>query len=119
MTETIADRIERLRAHAGLTLEKLDALSGLSAGHASQIVRGRTESPRDKTLRAIARTLGAEPAWLSYGAGEEPGGDDVRAAVHAAGRRRRHAVKVAMATGGRSGRARPVPHAQRRGGPER
>jgi hypothetical protein len=83
--DTVAARIESLRGHVPkLTLEELDALSGLSTGHTSQIIRGRTQRPDDETLEKLAVVLGTTKLFLAYGVGRAPGKRKVLGAVAAA-----------------------------------
>lgn len=59
----VGQRIRALREAAGLTLEKLAFEAGLDKGHLSRLERG-LQSPRLKTLRAIAERLGVDVAAL-------------------------------------------------------
>ena len=110
--ETLVDRLGRLIAYVeDLTLEALDELAELGTGHTSQIMRGRTAMPREATLRKLSTTLGTNPAWLAYGAGDEPSADKVRRSVRTArkgvGGSGRHPTKVRAGGHARKGQRPP------------
>ena len=91
--ETIGDRLARLVAVAGLGLEELDRLAGLSPGHSGQVVRGHKSKLRVATAIAIASVFGVSAEYLANGTGQSPATLSVRRAVTKA--RFAHAAKVA------------------------
>jgi transcriptional regulator with XRE-family HTH domain len=59
----VGRRIKRLRGEQGLTLKMVEAKSGVSATHVSEIERGET-IPTIKALTRIARALGKRTAFF-------------------------------------------------------
>ncbi len=59
----VGRRIKRLRGEQNLTLKMVEAASGVSATHVSEIERGET-IPTVKALSRIARALGKRPAFF-------------------------------------------------------
>lgn len=59
----IGQRIKRLRNEKSLTLKMVEAASGMSATHVSEIERGETV-PTIGALERIARALGRSAAWF-------------------------------------------------------
>lgn len=60
--KTLAQNIEALRKHRGWTQLQLEAKSGVSQSHISNIVRGENDASTAK-IDAIAEAFGI-PAWL-------------------------------------------------------
>jgi transcriptional regulator with XRE-family HTH domain len=61
--DELGRRIRKVRIERRMTLKQVEAGSGLSATHLSEIERGRT-SPTIGALIRIARSLGREPAFF-------------------------------------------------------
>ena len=59
----IGERIKRYRLEKKLTLKEIEALSGVSATHISEIERGKS-SPTVGALARIARAMGSEAAYF-------------------------------------------------------
>ena len=76
-------RVKVLRTKAGLSVEDLAQLVGLSP-HTIYRIEGATPAPRTpltSTLIALATALGSRVGWLATGEGLEPSIEDVLAAV--------------------------------------
>jgi hypothetical protein len=91
--ETICARLACLIDVAGLGLEELDGLAGLSPGHCGQVVRGTKSKLRASTTIAIASVFGVSAEYLTNGTGRSPATLSVHRAVTKA--RFAHAAKVA------------------------
>ncbi len=59
----IGERIKRYRLEKKLTLKEIEALSGVSATHISEIERGKS-SPTVGALARIAKAMGSEAAYF-------------------------------------------------------
>jgi transcriptional regulator with XRE-family HTH domain len=57
-------RLQQLRLDAHLSLDELDALSGVSSEQIRRIEAGTTTNPRVPTLVALATALNAKPSEL-------------------------------------------------------
>ncbi|MBF0422088.1 MAG: helix-turn-helix domain-containing protein [Magnetococcales bacterium] len=68
MTNTLSDRIQQARKHAGLTQKELADKVGISQTAVHKLECGRSRSSR-RTV-AIALTCGVDPIWLDNGRGE-------------------------------------------------
>jgi transcriptional regulator with XRE-family HTH domain len=61
--DTLGRRLRDMRQKRGMTLKEVEAASGLSATHVSEIERGRT-SPTIGALVRIAKALGCDPDYF-------------------------------------------------------
>lgn len=83
MSETIPERLQKLRARCGLSGRELGKLAGLSSSACSAIEKG-TGNYELKTLNPIASVLGCSLDYLVNGEGEPPNDEQLTAAVAAA-----------------------------------
>lgn len=60
----LQEQIERHRLRLGLSMRELSLKAGLNETAVKAIMQGRSESPRGKTLQAIARALGTSVSEL-------------------------------------------------------
>jgi transcriptional regulator with XRE-family HTH domain len=69
---TLPERLQWAREHAGLSARDLDKLADLTPGHTASVEVGRRASPSADTVRALARALGISTDWLIDGTGKRP-----------------------------------------------
>ncbi len=65
--QTVGERIKKLRAQRSLEQKELAELSGVPLQTIKDIERGKTVTPRQKTLRPLAEALKSDPAYLLLG----------------------------------------------------
>ena len=71
--ETIGSRLRIERKAAGMTLEGLGDLVGMSKAGIGQIENGGTKAPHPDNLFKIAEALELSPRWLTTGKGQKEG----------------------------------------------
>jgi len=79
--KTFGARIFTLRSLAGLSARELDALSGLTSGHARALEVEPNRFVAAQTLARIASVFGVSLDWLYAGDGPEPSERGVLRAV--------------------------------------
>jgi transcriptional regulator with XRE-family HTH domain len=70
-SETLADRVRRLRLSRHMSRIELAYAAGVSKSHVHQIETGQRTRMRLVTLAKYARTLGVPPSYIDYGYGNE------------------------------------------------
>ena len=85
--ENFGPQLRELRKARGLTLQKLAAEIGKTAGFISQIERGLAQ-PSYATLQALVRVLGVPMGWFDSESRDQPGAEYDERVVRAGNRRR-------------------------------
>lgn len=65
VSETIGERLKRIREEQGMTAARLGALSGVGEGAVYKIERGDSKSPSFSTGLRLAKALGVSPYDLA------------------------------------------------------
>jgi len=71
MSETLGERIRRVRNELKMLASALAEAAGISASAIYQIETGDSKSLRPENLFPIAKKLNRNPLWLATGQGEE------------------------------------------------
>ncbi len=69
---TIGDRLRQARERRFMTQSELSAKAGVQIATISRIENNRQEGrPRLSTVRKLSEALGADPAWIMFGADDD------------------------------------------------